>query len=63
MRPVESCRILFAVLENQPAPTVRVLHIRNVAQRAVGEPEDSEENRLNSIAADLLKGAKENDSG
>ena len=42
MRPVKSYRILFTVLENQPAPTVRVLHIRNVAQRAIGEPEDSE---------------------
>jgi len=31
------------MLENQPAPTVRVLHIRNVAQKAIGEPEDSEE--------------------
>jgi len=38
-----SYRILFTVLEEQPAPTVRVLHIRNVAQRAIGEPEDLEE--------------------
>ncbi len=33
-------RILFTVLDDQPNPTVRILHIRNAAQRAIGEPED-----------------------
>jgi plasmid stabilization system protein ParE len=33
-------RILFAVLDNQPTPTVRILHIRNAVQRAIGEPQD-----------------------
>lgn len=33
-------RILFTVLEEQAIPTVRILHVRNAAQRAIGEPED-----------------------
>ncbi len=32
-------RIIFTVLDDQPVPTVRILHIRNAAQRTVGEPE------------------------
>jgi len=35
-------RILFTVLADQPIPTVRILHIRNAAQRTIGEPEDAE---------------------
>lgn len=35
-------RILFTVLDNQPTPTVRILHIRNAVQRAIGEPQDEE---------------------
>jgi plasmid stabilization system protein ParE len=30
-------RILFTVLDDQITPTVRVLHIRGAAQRAIGE--------------------------
>lgn len=30
-------RILFTVLDDQPIPTVRILHIRNAAQRAISE--------------------------
>jgi plasmid stabilization system protein ParE len=37
-----SYRILFTVLDDQPTPTVRILHIRNVAQRTLGEPENLE---------------------
>lgn len=33
-------RILFTVLDEQPTPTVRVLHIRSAAQRAIGENDD-----------------------
>ncbi|MEM1280477.1 MAG: type II toxin-antitoxin system RelE/ParE family toxin [Cyanobacteria bacterium P01_H01_bin.152] len=36
-------RILFAILDDHPTPTVWILHIRNVAQRAIGEPDDAEE--------------------
>ncbi|MEM6517696.1 MAG: type II toxin-antitoxin system RelE/ParE family toxin [Cyanobacteria bacterium P01_C01_bin.70] len=32
-------RILFTVLDNPPTPSVRILHIRNVAQKTLGEPE------------------------
>ena len=32
-------RILFTVLDEQTTPTVRVLHIRNAAQRTLGEEE------------------------
>jgi len=35
-------RILFTVLPDQSIPTVRILHIRNAAQRTIGEPEDAE---------------------
>ncbi|MBE9160366.1 type II toxin-antitoxin system RelE/ParE family toxin [Nodosilinea sp. LEGE 06152] len=35
-------RILFTVLDDQPTPTVRILHIRNAAQRAIGEPDASD---------------------
>lgn len=35
-------RILFTVLDDQTPPTVRILHIRNASQRAIGE-EDEEE--------------------
>lgn len=38
-----SYRILFSVLDEDCTPTVRILHIRNVAQRAIGEPNDAEE--------------------
>lgn len=33
-------RILFTVLDEQPTPTVRVLHIRSTVQRAIGENDD-----------------------
>jgi len=33
-------RILFTVLDDQPTPTVRVLHIRSAAQLAIGEADD-----------------------
>lgn len=33
-------RILFTVLDEQTTPTVRIIHIRNAAQRAIGEPQD-----------------------
>jgi plasmid stabilization system protein ParE len=33
-------RILFTVLDDRPTPTVRIIHIRNVAQRAISEPQD-----------------------
>jgi hypothetical protein len=33
-------RILFTVLDDQKVPTVRILHIRNASQRAIGEPEE-----------------------
>ncbi len=33
-------RILFVVLDDQPIPTVRVLHIRNAAQKMIGELEE-----------------------
>mgnify|MGYP001793034493 CR=1 FL=1 len=36
-------RILSTVLEDQPTPTVRILHLRNAAQRAIGEPSDADE--------------------
>jgi len=36
-------RILFTVLDDQPIPTVRILHIRNAAQRAIGEDETEKE--------------------
>lgn len=35
-------RILFTVLADQSIPTVRILHIRNAAQRTIGEPENAE---------------------
>ncbi|NJR26665.1 MAG: type II toxin-antitoxin system RelE/ParE family toxin [Richelia sp. CSU_2_1] len=35
-------RILFTILDDRPAPTVRILHIRNALQRAIGEPQDEE---------------------
>ena len=35
-------RILFTVLDDQSTPTVRILHIRNAAQRAIGESDDSD---------------------
>ena len=31
-------RILFTVLDDSPTPTVRILHIRNTAQKTLGEP-------------------------
>lgn len=34
-------RILFTVLDDPATPTVRILPIRNAAQRPVGEPEDN----------------------
>jgi plasmid stabilization system protein ParE len=33
-------RILFTVLDEQATPIVRVLHIRNAAQRSIGEAND-----------------------
>ena len=30
-------RILFTILDDQTAPTVRILHIRNTAQKTLGE--------------------------
>jgi plasmid stabilization system protein ParE len=33
-------RILFTILDDQAIPVVRILHIRNAAQRTMGEPED-----------------------
>ncbi|MFQ4143988.1 type II toxin-antitoxin system RelE/ParE family toxin [Chlorogloeopsis sp. ULAP02] len=35
----QTYRILFTVLEDQPVPTVRILHIRHGAQKTIGEPE------------------------
>lgn len=35
-------RILFTVLDDSTPPTVRILHIRNAAQRSLGEPTDEE---------------------
>ncbi|MGB3295712.1 MAG: type II toxin-antitoxin system RelE/ParE family toxin [Phormidesmis sp.] len=32
-------RIIFTILDGQSTPTVRVLHIRNAAQRTIGEPD------------------------
>jgi plasmid stabilization system protein ParE len=37
-------RVLFTILEDQKVPTVRILHVRNAAQRTVGEAEDDEAN-------------------
>ena len=34
-------RILFTVLDEQPTPTVRILHIRNAAQQTLGKSEDN----------------------
>jgi hypothetical protein len=31
-------RIVFTILEDQKQPTVRILNIRNAAQRTLGEP-------------------------
>lgn len=36
-------RILFTVLDDQPTPTVRILHVRNALQKAIGELEDEVE--------------------
>jgi plasmid stabilization system protein ParE len=33
-------RILFTVLDDQLVPTVRILHVRNALQKAIGEMED-----------------------
>jgi hypothetical protein len=33
-------RILFTVLDDPASPTVRILHIRNASQRAIGEADD-----------------------
>ncbi|MFN6568136.1 type II toxin-antitoxin system RelE/ParE family toxin [Dendronalium sp. ChiSLP03b] len=38
----QAYRILFTVLEDQPIPTVRILHIRHAAQKPIGEPEVEE---------------------
>jgi plasmid stabilization system protein ParE len=36
-----SCRVLFAILEEQDIPTVRILHIRHASQQTIGEdPEE-----------------------
>ena len=35
-------RILFTVLDDQPTPTVRILHIRNAAQQTLGELESED---------------------
>lgn len=31
-------RILFTIFDDQPIPTVRIIHIRHAVQRAIGEP-------------------------
>ncbi len=36
-------RILFTILEEQAIPTVRILHVRNAAQKAIGESADDDE--------------------
>jgi plasmid stabilization system protein ParE len=36
-------RILFTVLDDQAIPTVRILHVRNAIQKAIGESVDDEE--------------------
>jgi plasmid stabilization system protein ParE len=36
-------RIVFTILEDQKQPAVRILNIRNAAQRTLGEPEDEDE--------------------
>ncbi|UNU25771.1 type II toxin-antitoxin system RelE/ParE family toxin [Microcoleus vaginatus HSN003] len=33
-------RILFTIFDDQPIPTVRIIHIRHALQRAIGEPQD-----------------------
>jgi plasmid stabilization system protein ParE len=33
-------RILFTVLDDQPIPTVRILHIRHASQQAIGEEDE-----------------------
>jgi plasmid stabilization system protein ParE len=33
-------RIVFTILEDQTQPTVRIINIRNAAQRTLGEPEE-----------------------
>ncbi len=35
-------RIVFTVLDDQKQPTIRIISIRNAAQRALGEPEEEE---------------------
>jgi plasmid stabilization system protein ParE len=38
-----SYRVLFAILDDQAIPTVRILHIRHASQQTIGEkPEDSD---------------------
>lgn len=37
-----SYRILFAILEEQKVPTVRILHIRRATQQPLGEPPRSD---------------------
>ncbi|MFP4009914.1 MAG: type II toxin-antitoxin system RelE/ParE family toxin [Spirulinaceae cyanobacterium] len=39
----QTYRILFTVLEDQPIPTVRILHVRHAAQKTIGEPEVEDE--------------------
>ncbi len=36
-------RILFTVLDEQAIPTVRILHVRNAIQKAIGESADDDE--------------------
>jgi plasmid stabilization system protein ParE len=36
-------RITFTILEDQKEPTVRILNIRNAAQKTIGEPEEEDE--------------------
>jgi uncharacterized DUF497 family protein len=36
-------RIVFTILEDQKQPTVRIISIRNAAQRTLGEPEEEDE--------------------
>ncbi|MEC4803297.1 MAG: type II toxin-antitoxin system RelE/ParE family toxin [Jaaginema sp. PMC 1079.18] len=38
-RGTQTYRILFTVLDDQPIPTVRILHVRHAAQKTIGETE------------------------
>lgn len=39
-RSKQAYRILFTILDDQPIPTVRILYIRHVSQKTVGEADE-----------------------